>query len=355
MAMELKQHLKLSQQLVMTPQLQQAIKLLQLSRMELLEQVREEMDQNPLLEQPDEVQGDLSEKAPGEASLEADNLEPQPQQDAGALEKVPEVTKDEAPEIDWDAYINSYQFNEPTTPSNKGNIDSEDLPSFEANLVKKEDLHDHLTTQLGMLKLNEAERRVGALIIGNLDDDGYLKLDDYEGDPLIRLANELRVPPADLARVVDKRQQRNDYNPFTPIVVRHDVDREAYQFTLVDDRALDELPDPPGCIGAEPKSPLVIEFLNGFDQAQIALFDDIGEWKAAVHIPFADTDDQPQVRFDHLPAGVFIACHDPLTKLLLLFKGEQGGAPNFAQVMRQAGLELGNRDGFHMTIIVMPV
>ena len=49
MAMELKQSLKLSQQLVMTPQLQQAIKLLQLSRMELLEQVREEIEQNPLL------------------------------------------------------------------------------------------------------------------------------------------------------------------------------------------------------------------------------------------------------------------------------------------------------------------
>src|SRR6516225_1620014 len=67
MAMELKQHLKLSQQLVMTPQLQQAIKLLQLSRMELLEQVREELEQNPLLEQPDETEDNLAEKAPGEA------------------------------------------------------------------------------------------------------------------------------------------------------------------------------------------------------------------------------------------------------------------------------------------------
>ncbi len=76
MGMELKQSLKLSQQLVMTPQLQQAIKLLQLSRMELLEQVREEMDQNPLLETPDEtVEGNIDEKEPGEASLEAENLE----------------------------------------------------------------------------------------------------------------------------------------------------------------------------------------------------------------------------------------------------------------------------------------
>src|SRR3989442_8723676 len=79
MAMELKQQLKLTQQLVMTPQLQQAIKLLQLSRMELLEQVQVEMEQNPLLEQPDETtDGDHSEKAPGEASLLADNAEAPP-------------------------------------------------------------------------------------------------------------------------------------------------------------------------------------------------------------------------------------------------------------------------------------
>src|SRR5689334_21219142 len=143
MAMELKQHMKLSQQLVMTPQLQQAIKLLQLSRMELLEQVREEMEQNPLLEQPDEtVEPNMDEKA----------------DESGPAE------------IDWEAYLNSYQFNEQTTASNKGNVATDDLPSFEANLVRKEDLTEHLYEQFHVLKLNDAERRVGALIIGNLDD-----------------------------------------------------------------------------------------------------------------------------------------------------------------------------------------
>ena len=51
MAFELKQHLKLSQQLIMTPQLQQAIKLLQLSRQELVEAINQEMEENPLLEE----------------------------------------------------------------------------------------------------------------------------------------------------------------------------------------------------------------------------------------------------------------------------------------------------------------
>ena len=195
MGMELKQSLRMSQQLVMTPQLQQAIKLLQLSRMELIEQIREEMESNPLLETPDEVEGDLSDKAPGEASLEAGNLEAPAIGDAPVSDNAVEVKPETAPaEIDWDAYLNSYQFNEPTTASNKGNVDLEDLPSFEANMVKKEDLFDRLFDQLSGLRMNDAERRIAELIIGNLDDDGYLKLADVEGDALIRLCNEADVP-----------------------------------------------------------------------------------------------------------------------------------------------------------------
>jgi RNA polymerase sigma-54 factor len=209
MAMELKQSLKLSQQLVMTPQLQQAIKLLQLSRMELLEQVREEMDQNPLLEQPDETPfGDTAEKEPGEASLEAANTEMPAGVEARTPDAAPEFKADGdgPPEIDWESYLNSYQFNEPTTASNKGNVATEDMPSFEANLVEKEDLVDHLQEQLGTLRLNEAERRVGMLILGNLDHDGYLKLDDVEGDPLIRLANEADVPMSVAERTLRRIQ-----------------------------------------------------------------------------------------------------------------------------------------------------
>src|SRR5215813_5808397 len=175
MAMELKQHLKLSQQLVMTPQLQQAIKLLQLSRMELLEQVREELEQNPLLEQPDETgDGEMAEKAPGEASLEAETQEPPPQATPPGPDRAQEVKVDGEgpPEIDWEAYLNSYQFTEPTTPSNRGNVASEDLPSFEANL----------------------------------DGDGYLKLQDEEGDPLIALASEADVPMAVAERTLRKIQ-----------------------------------------------------------------------------------------------------------------------------------------------------
>src|SRR5262249_24030568 len=65
MALELKQSLRLSQQLVMTPQLQQAIKLLQLSRLELVDLIRTEMERNPLLEEPQEgAEAELNEAPP---------------------------------------------------------------------------------------------------------------------------------------------------------------------------------------------------------------------------------------------------------------------------------------------------
>jgi RNA polymerase sigma-54 factor len=194
MSIQLKQSINMSQQLVMTPQLLQAIKLLQLSRMELLEEIRTEMDQNPVLESPEDVEGDMSDKAPGEASLEALNHEAPRDSEAKVSDTAQEVTPEKGNEIDWDTYLNSYQFNEPSTASSKGSVDLDDLPSFEATLVKREDLYDRLNEQLADLSLNDAERRIADLIIGNLDDDGFLKLEDVEGDPMIRLANEADVP-----------------------------------------------------------------------------------------------------------------------------------------------------------------
>src|SRR3954468_11444208 len=71
MSIEIKQHLKLSQQLVMTPQLQQAIKLLQLSRMELVDMVRDEMLENPILEDSVESANEQA-KAQAELAMPAD-------------------------------------------------------------------------------------------------------------------------------------------------------------------------------------------------------------------------------------------------------------------------------------------
>src|SRR6185312_17177283 len=106
MGLELKQSLKLSQQLVMTPQLQQAIRLLQLSRMELEQEIAVEMEQNPALEIAAETaEEQLAEKAPGEASLEAENIEAPAQSEAqnNTSADVAEVTSEtKTADIDWE-------------------------------------------------------------------------------------------------------------------------------------------------------------------------------------------------------------------------------------------------------------
>ncbi|MBS2030307.1 MAG: RNA polymerase factor sigma-54 [Deltaproteobacteria bacterium] len=192
MGLELKQSLKLSQQLVMTPQLQQAIRLLQLSRMELEQEIAVEMEQNPALEIAAETaEEQLAEKAPGEASLEAENIEAPAQSEAqnNTSADVTEVTSEtKTADIDWEQYLESYQTLGHTAPVVR-DAGSEDMPGYEATLTKKESLSDHLLEQLSMLELTEEEQRVGQEIIGNIDEHGYFRLEGTEGDPLIAVAS----------------------------------------------------------------------------------------------------------------------------------------------------------------------
>src|SRR6476646_6391523 len=201
MSIEIKQVHKLSQQLVMTPQLQQAIKLLQLSRMELVDLVRDEMMENPILE--DGVE------AAAEQPREADAETRQENQIQGETETPvaqPEVAQKEVTgdsqantEIDWDNYLENYS-SAPSMPSYKANND--ELPSLESTLTKKTSLFDHLVWQLKLSHLPEAEENVGMLIIGNLDLDGYLK-----EPPLQEIVDEAGVTMEVAEGVLAKIQQ----------------------------------------------------------------------------------------------------------------------------------------------------
>ena len=210
MSMELKQHLKMTQQLVMTPQLQQAIKLLQLSRMELVDLIRTEVTENPLLEDPSE--GEEDSKAEGASPAEQAEREAEPERKEP--DKSQEVKGEEgANEIDWDQYLDHYQLQGHTAPSNRGLADDE-LPGYEATLTKKTDLVDHLVWQMRLSAFTEEEERVAMLIIGNLDDDGYFKMPAVEGegedgatrDPLVRVAFESGVGVEAAEKVLRKVQ-----------------------------------------------------------------------------------------------------------------------------------------------------
>jgi RNA polymerase sigma-54 factor len=160
MAIELRQQLKLTQQLIMTPQLQMAIKLLQLSRLELVDAIRQELEENPTLEELQETSS-------------KEQLENDPGVEIQPVEKTMEVTIDEKmpSDIDWSNYIDEY--NAPGRV--RMETEERDTPQYEAFISHKESLSDHLLWQLLMSSPTSEEKSIGSLIIGNLDKDGYLK------------------------------------------------------------------------------------------------------------------------------------------------------------------------------------
>ena len=177
--MEIKQQLKQTLSLVMTPQLQQAIRLLQLSRMELVEEVRREMDANPMLadediepRQRDASDAAIPKPAPGERPLE---------ERIGETERVETDTdmqhradERKAQEVDWEQFLENRSMQQPIPSESRGGF--EDLPPIEQNLTRPRSLAEHLRWQLQVSDFLDSERRFAELVIGNLDESGYLDL-----------------------------------------------------------------------------------------------------------------------------------------------------------------------------------
>lgn len=173
--------MKLTQQLVMTPQLQQAIKLLQLSRLELQDVVRQELEENPVLEESMEL----------EDNKEPEQLELQEKEEAAPAEtgefKEVEAGEETLREMDWDAYLEGYNY----SAGEQYYEDDDDRPSYENILTKKGSLSDHLTWQLNMARFSDLERAVGSEIIGNIDEDGYFRASVGEIAQAARLEDEV--------------------------------------------------------------------------------------------------------------------------------------------------------------------
>lgn len=180
MALETRLVQKLSQNLLMTPQLQQAIKLLQLGRLEYLEAIQKELLENPLLEElredntpatgieiPDPKTGSAEIVADAGDNNSSSNSESSDDSNASASSEAGE------PNTDWENYIESFtDYHGSATP--KGLIDNDDHPSSEANLTRTESLTEHLLSQIRYSDLPSDEEAIALNIIGNLDKNGYL-------------------------------------------------------------------------------------------------------------------------------------------------------------------------------------
>jgi len=166
MAMEQRLMPKMSQQLRLTPQLPQAIKLLQLSRMELISLVQQEMVENPILE---EAQGTF-EFGTAQQSIDANDA--QPKQEKAEVD-VPEVQADASgmDKVDWENFVNEFSG---SMPANSYRGMGEEMPGLDQTLSTSESLVDHLLEQLRMTSLSDDDKLLGMFIIGNLDERGYL-------------------------------------------------------------------------------------------------------------------------------------------------------------------------------------
>ena len=158
MALTQKLQMRLSQRLILTPSLQQAIKLLPMTTLELMDMLNQEVVENPLLE---EITTEEAEQA--DAADQVEKPEPDPPQ--------PDEKKDTWDDADYEYFFGDYLDDgyRPRTPR-----EIKELPPIENTLSTKTSLSDHLTWQLSLLTDDQLIREIGTAIVGNVDDDGYL-------------------------------------------------------------------------------------------------------------------------------------------------------------------------------------
>jgi len=160
MALEQKLSLKLSQRLVMTPSLQQAIKLLPLTTLELAEVLEQEVMENPLLEEVPLEETKTSEEIAQEAQAE-----PQAER---------ERADDPLKEIEIERFFEDYFDDGGERRMRPAEVP--EVPPIENTLTEGFDLYDHMLWQLRMMETDETTQLIGEAIVQNLDEDGLLRV-----------------------------------------------------------------------------------------------------------------------------------------------------------------------------------
>ncbi|MCY7294825.1 RNA polymerase factor sigma-54 [Alteromonas sp. a30] len=171
--------LKFSQQLTMTPQLQQAIRLLQLSTLDLQLEIQEALDNNPLLEVEEsnesfESLDDFDKKMSSESEqgISSEN-ESMDSSDALEANNMPE----ELPmDTTWDEYISASSAPAPVTSSSSGSLDDDYV--YQGETV--DSIQDHLLWQMRLTPFSETDQAIAFAIIEAIDDSGYLKVSSEE-------------------------------------------------------------------------------------------------------------------------------------------------------------------------------
>ncbi|HEU4635600.1 MAG TPA: RNA polymerase factor sigma-54 [Edaphobacter sp.] len=185
MLLQPKLNLKVSQRQILTPGLVQMVSVLALNKLELKEMINTEIIENPVLEEIEESGLSLDERAGLEGDRERSAEEVVAEGERGE--------KDPFEEIDFGSYFQEYLDPGFRTSSN---FEEYDKPSLESFLSRPSSLSDHLLWQLGAINLEPDVRAAAELVIGNLNENGYLTATDEElADSLLQLQSSAQAIP----------------------------------------------------------------------------------------------------------------------------------------------------------------
>jgi RNA polymerase sigma-54 factor len=210
-----KLNLRVSQRQVLTPGLVQMVSVLALNKLELREMINAEMVENPVLEEVEESSVTIEEMAGREGDRERSAEE--------IVTASERVEKDPFDEIDFGSYFQDYLDPGFRTASSFEDIDH---PSFDNFLSQPSTLTDHLEWQLGSMNLSPRVRMAADLVVGNLNEDGYLTTSDEElADALLQARTPARAEPIPFERGMKHRL--NGLREAGPVLVNGVVDLAA--------------------------------------------------------------------------------------------------------------------------------
>ncbi|MGD2137206.1 MAG: RNA polymerase factor sigma-54 [Gammaproteobacteria bacterium] len=184
--------LRIGQNLTMTPQLQQAIRLLQLSTLELQTEVQNALDSNPMLEQEE---GDQPETSGPASGSDAEDRDTRLNADSKAEHIPDEMPTDSNWEDVFDTGATNYSAPEPGSTRDP----------LDTYMLSGEGLHEHLIWQLELTNFSDTDRLIGEMIIDSIDDGGYLKISTAE--IISQLGDELAVEAEEVEAVLHRIQQ----------------------------------------------------------------------------------------------------------------------------------------------------
>lgn len=271
MLLQPKLNMKVSQRQVLTPGLVQMVSVLALNKLELKEMINTEMVENPVLEELEETSISLEERAgmEGDRERSAEEL-------AASTER---AEKDPFDEIDFGSYFQDYLDPGFRTTSN---FEEYDKPSFENFLSQPSTLSDHLLWQLGSLTLSPEVRAAAELIIGNLNENGYLTATDDElVDGLLQLQAQASSRPIPFERGARHASQaagetsngadREESVAIAASAAEHDERREALLAAIHEARSTISFLDPVGVGARDLRECLLIQIAAQQGEAAMVL------------------------------------------------------------------------------------